>query len=303
MREFSLTAIDNTKLYYILWDEVKEPKGVIQIIHGMNSHTRRYDDFAKILNQNGYIAFADDHRGHGKTAGKDKLGQVGKDNFMNCVLDQLEFTKMLKEKYNLPVQLFAHSYGSFLAQRYIQLGGDLIDGVILSGSAHMGGIKLPLGKILTALQSWFFDLNKKDKLLYKMTYKSNNKPFREDNIENAWICRDLEKVRKFNQDPMCNYVVSIGFYYSMMRGLSDCYKKQNLQKIPKDLPIFIISGALDPVGGMGKKVYKLYELYKALGLKDLSIKIYENVRHELVGDPEQEKIIPQILEFYNKNTE
>src|SRR5690554_3752508 len=144
MREFIFTSFDNTKLNCALWERVKEPKGVIQIIHGMNSHAKRYHDFAKKLNQNGYIVFADDHRGHGKTAGEDKLGQVGKDNFNNCVKDQIEFTKTLKQKYNLPVQLFAHSYGSFLAQRCIQLAGDLIDGVILSGSAYMGGKKLVL---------------------------------------------------------------------------------------------------------------------------------------------------------------
>ncbi|MFW5780553.1 MAG: alpha/beta fold hydrolase [Bacillota bacterium] len=301
MKEFIFTSFDDTKLNCTLWDDVKEPKGVIQIIHGMNSYAAMYDDFAKILNNHNYIVFADDHRGHGMTAGKEKLGQVGKDNFMNCVKDQIEFTKMLKEKYNLPVQLFAHSYGSFLAQRYIQLAGNLISGVILSGSAYMGGKRLILGKIITAVQSLFFDINKKDKLLYKMTYKSNNKPFLSDNLDNAWINRNLEKVKQFNDDPLCGYIVSIGFYYSLMRGLIECYIKQNLEKIPLDLPIFIMSGALDPLGEMGKKVEQLYELYENIGIKNLAIKIYDNVRHELTGDPDQDKIISQMLDFYNKN--
>ncbi|HHT82970.1 MAG: alpha/beta fold hydrolase [Christensenellales bacterium] len=301
MKELTFTSFDGYRLHCALWEQVKEPKGIIQLIHGMTSYGLRYDDFAKKLNQAGYIVFADDHRGHGLTAGKDKLGQVDKNNFFNCVKDQIGITKMLREKYGLPVQLFAHSYGSFLAQRYIQLAGEKISGVILSGSSYMGGKKLILGKIITSLQRLFFGDYKKDKLLYNMTYKANNKPFLSDNLDNAWLNRDLEKVKQYNSDPLCGYIVSIGFYYSMMRGLIECYKEENIAKIPKDLPILIMSGALDPLGGMGEKVKKLYEMYKSYEIKNLSLKIYDNVRHELTGDPEQDKIIADMLDFYNGN--
>lgn len=301
MKEILFTSFDDTKLNCALWDDIKDAKGIIQIVHGMTSYAGRYDEFAKKLNKSGYIVFADDHRGHGKTSAKDKLGQVEKDNFINCVKDQIEITKMLKEKYHLPVQLFAHSYGSFLGQRYIQLAGDLISGIILSGSSYMGGKKLVLGKVITSIQSCLFGIQKHDKLLYRMTYKSNNKPFLSDNMNNAWLNRDLEKVKLYNSDPLCGYIVSIGFYYSLMRGLIECYKDENLQQIPNDLPIILMSGALDPLGGMGQKVKKLYELYKSIGIQDLSMKLYENVRHELTGDPEQDKIIAEMVEFYNKN--
>lgn len=301
MKEFEFRSFDSTNISCTLWEQVNNPKGVIQIIHGMTSYAGRYNDFAKKLNDNGYIVFADDHRGHGKTSGKDKLGQVGKSNFINCVLDQIEFTKMLKEKYQLPIQIFAHSYGSFLAQRYLQLAGDLISGIILSGSAYMGGKKLVLGKAITSVQSIFFSDNKPNKLLYNMTYKSNNKPFLRDNLNNAWLNRDLEKVKEYNNDPLCGYIVSIGFYYSLMRGLSDAYKKDNLEKVPKDIPISIMSGQLDSVGGMGKKVTMLYDMYKQLGIKKLTMKLYPDVRHELTGDTEKDVIIQDMLDFYNNN--
>lgn len=301
MKEFTFISFDKKELNCTIWEDVKDAKGVIQVLHGMTSYGKRYQDFAKTLNANGYIVFADDHRGHGKSLVTSEFGQVGKQNFLNCVKDQIEITKMLKQKYQLPVQLFAHSYGSFLAQRYIQLSGNLINGIILSGSAYMGGKKLCLGKIITAIQSFFFGDYKPNKLLYNMTYKSNNKPFLSENLNNAWLNRDLEKVKQYNSDPQCNYIVSIGFYYSLMRGLADSYKKDNLNAIPKDLPIKIMSGALDPLGGMGKKVTELFELYKSLDIKTLSMNLYPDVRHELTGDPDKELIISDILDFYNSN--
>ncbi len=301
MEDFVFTSFDNTKIHCTLWADVNNPKGVIQILHGMTSYGKRYNDFAMYLNDNGFIAFADDHRGHGNSSAPDKLGQVGKDNFLNCVKDQIEITKMLKDRYQLPIQLFAHSYGSFLAQRYIQLAGSLINGIILSGSAYMGKKKLLLGKVITSIQSLFFGDDKPNKFLYNLTYKSNNKPFLSENINNAWLNRDLSKVKDYNNDPECNYIVSIGFYYSMMRGMYQSYIKKNLNNIPKNLPIKILSGALDPLGGMGEKVKKLFDMYNSINIEDVSMKLYPQVRHELTGDPDKELILSDIVEFYNSN--
>lgn len=301
MKEVNFTSFDNTRLSCYLWDEVQSPKGVIQIIHGMASYASRYDSFSRVLNDNGYIVFADDHRAHGNTAGLSRLGLATEDNFINSVKDEVAITRMLQDKYNLPVQLFAHSYGSFLAQRYIELSNDMISGVLLSGSAHMGGNKLILGKIITYIQKVLFGVDKPSKLLYNIAFKSNNKHFLSDKIDNAWLNRDMDKVRSYNDDSMCGYVMSIGFYYSLMRGLDEIYLPSNLSNIRKDLPICILSGAMDSVGGMGTKVIKLHELYKSLDIEKLSMKLYDDVRHELTSDYDNEAIIKDMIDFYDSN--
>jgi len=300
MKNLEFESFDKKKLHCCLWDDVKEPKGVIQMIHGMASYAARYDSFAKSLNKEGYIAFADDHRGHGETS-KGELGVVGYDNFNEGVKDEIEITKYLKQNYKLPVQIFAHSFGSFLAQRYIEINGDNIDGILMSGSAHMGGKKLIFGKIVTSLQKIFSSYDKPDKLLYKITFRSNNKPFLSEGTENAWLNRDIEKVKAYNDDPMCGFIMSNGFYYSLMRGLSDVYLEENLNKIRKDLPLMIMSGSSDPVGGMGVKVKKLYEEYTLRGLENVSIKLYQDVRHELTSDFDGEVIVKDIIDFFNSN--
>ncbi|MEI6578781.1 MAG: alpha/beta hydrolase [Eubacteriales bacterium] len=301
MKEIEFKSFDGKELACFLWDDVAGmPKGVIQLVHGLTSHTMRYEDFAKTLNANGYIVFGDDHRMNGKTAGLEKLGKADKNNFNENVKDEIYITKMLRGKYALPIQLFAHSYGSFLAQRYIEQAGCLISGVLLSGSAYMGGNMLFLGKVITFFQNLFFKTEGPGKMFYKMTFTSNDKYFLDDNINNAWLNRDLEKVKIYNDDPLCDFVMSNGFFYSLMRGLSDAYKPENLSRIEKNLPIALMSGEKDPVGGMGEKVVALYKLYQSLGL-NVTMKLYEDVRHELTADFNQEAIVTDMISFFDSN--
>jgi alpha-beta hydrolase superfamily lysophospholipase len=300
MKKETFTSFDGKQLACFLWDDVKNPKGVIQIVHGMTSHMKRYTELGEIFNTLGYIAYGDDHRPHGETAGLENIGKAGKSSFFESVLDEIQITKMLKSRYNLPVQLFAHSYGSFLAQSYITKNAELLDGVILSGSAFMGGLRLVLGKVLTAMQRLTYRMDEPNPMFFNISFKANNKPFASENLSNAWLSRDKEQVALYNNDPYCNFLMTHGFYYSMMRGLQSSYTRKALTKIPKDLPIFIISGSMDPLGGMGKKVEKLYNLYANLGL-NVKMKLYQDVRHELTSDFDKDIVIREMVEFFDGN--
>ena len=124
MKPEKFTSFDNTILQCYLWNDVKTPKGVVQISHGMAEHARRYDAFAQFLNANGYIVFADDHRAHGMTSTKQsKKGVYGYhkgDIYNDTVRDQVAITAHLKERFGLPVVYLGHSYGSMVGQRYIE---------------------------------------------------------------------------------------------------------------------------------------------------------------------------------------
>ena len=148
MKTEKFQSFDGTVLQCYLWDNVRNPKGVVQISHGMAEHARRYDDFANYLNQNGYIVFADDHRAHGMTSTKQSSKGVKgyhKGNiYFDTVKDECAITKMLKDRYSLPVFYLGHSYGSMVGQRYIEECKDY-SGVILSGSAMMKGALLNTG--------------------------------------------------------------------------------------------------------------------------------------------------------------
>lgn len=288
--------------YAYFWDDVKEPIGVVQIIHGMAEHIQRYDFFAEFLNYNGFIVVGMDTRGHGKTAVEGLgLGIVTDgDSFADTTSDQICLAKYLKEKYNLPLCLFGHSFGSFLSQSFIQRASDLLEGVILCGSAKQKGMDIKVGEIVSKLQCVFYGKDKPANFITKTAFGGFDKKFAYDKIENAWVCSNLESVKKYNDDEWCGATASIGFFRSLFCGVKDLYEECNLDCIKKDLKIFIISGDKDPVGGYGKKVKKLYDTYVASGITDVNIKMYADKRHELLNEDIRDQVMFDALDFFKK---
>ncbi|MDE5618706.1 MAG: lysophospholipase, partial [Clostridia bacterium] len=170
MKEMEFNGYKDYKLNVAVWDEVDNPKAVVQIMHGMVEHIARYDDFAKFLNANRYIVIGDDHRGHGKTA-KRKLGVVpAGDCFRDTVEDAIAIGKYAIDTYKKPLLLFGHSYGSFLSQNYIQKAGDQLKAVVLCGSACKNTPDVKAGKLVANIQSSLFGSDKPANLIKDMSF-------------------------------------------------------------------------------------------------------------------------------------
>ena len=305
MKTEKFTSFDNTILQCYLWNDVKNPKGVVQISHGMAEHARRYDAFAKFLNANGYVVFADDHRAHGMTSTKQsKKGIYGYhkgDIYNDTVRDEIAITAHLKERFGVPVVYLGHSYGSMLGQRYIEMKNESC-GAILCGSANMKGALLGVGCAVANVQYKLLGGEKAGKLLNALSFGSYNAKFKSDKTDYAWLSRDKEQVKKYILDEQCGGVMSIAFFKSFFNGLKDSYKKENLAGIDKNKPIAIFSGALDPVGGAGKLVDKLYKQYVDLGVKDVSLKLYADARHEILNEVNNEEVYADFLAAIDKMT-
>lgn len=303
MKNEKFTSFDGTVLQCYLWNDVKNPKGVVQISHGMAEHARRYDNFATFLNRNGYIVYADDHRAHGLTSTKQSTKGVKgyhKGNiYEDTVKDEIAITAYLKEKYNLPVIYLGHSYGSMLGQRYIELPNESV-GAILCGSANMKGGLLSVGASIANMQYALLGGEKPGVMLDKLSFGSYNAKFKKDKTDFAWLSRDKEQVKKYIFDEQCGYVMSIAFYKFFFQGLKNSYKSANLAGIDKNKPIALFSGALDPVGGQGKLVRKLYDMYKKLGVKDVSIKLYDDARHEILNETNNAEVYADFLAAIDK---
>lgn len=297
MKNVNFKSYDGTNLTLYIWDNVKNPKGVVQLIHGMSEYLKRYDDFAKFLNENGYIVFGDDHRGHGKTAGSvDKVGKVFGDGdiFNQTVLDELEILKKFKNKYkNLKYFVFSHSYGSFITQRLMQINKIKINGYVLCGSANMHNqAHIKFGKFVAG----FGSVNSPAKFIANVSFKNYNKKFK----SGAWITRDEKIAKEYYSDPLCATTFSKGFYKSLFKGMLNNYTKFGLNSINKDIPIFIISGKEDPVSKYGKLAESLYDLYKKVGVKSVDLKLYEDCRHELINELNKKEVYSDLLNFFNK---
>lgn len=294
--EKTIKGFDDYQVVMSIWEPDCAPKGIVQILHGMVEHIDRYEHFAHYLNSKGYIVAGDDHRGHGRTAGVEFLGKVPFGHtYFDTIDDEKVITSYLKKRYgNLPLFVFAHSYGSFLGQGYIQQNSENIDGCILSGSANMSGIEPKIGRFVANIQHKLYGKDKAAEFIKNMTFGGYEKPFKKEKRQNAWLNRDASECEKYNSDKYCNYTMSVGFYKNFFDGLCRIYEQDRLAGIDKKLPIFIVAGDKDPVGKMGKLVNKLYDMYTQLGIEDVKIKLYEDARHEIVNELNKDEVYADI---------
>ena len=301
MKSYFIKSHDGEKIFLRVWDEVNNPIGTVQIVHGMGEHTGRYNNIATYLNSKGFIVYGDDHRGHGETAGTvDKIGYIGKDGFNKIVEDEKHITSIIKKKYpNIPNFICAHSFGSFITQEYLNRYSNEIDGVILCGSAMEKGFWNIIGRIVSTTQMIFGLEKKRDYFIDNIAGNKFNKKENEG-CNNSWLTSDENEIKKMEKDKFCNNVFTVNFYYYMFKGFKSLYKKDKNKNIRKDIPIFIIAGGADPVGEYGEAVKELGSYYKSLGLKNISIKIYDGKKHELFNELDREIIYDDIFMWLKK---
>jgi alpha-beta hydrolase superfamily lysophospholipase len=296
-----LEGMDKHEISMKLWTEVENPKGVVQIFHGMAEHIKRYDDFARFLNKNHYIVVGHDHRGHGDSVSESEiLGYLGQSGFSNVLEDGYLVSKYIKTNYpNLPIYLFAHSFGSFIAQAYITKYGHELSGLILSGSAKKAGPLIDVALKLGQLQTLFVKDSKKAKFLDKLSFLGYNKKIQSPQTPFDWLSRDESQVKKYIDDPLCGFICTINFFKESSIGLKELYDMNQLKNIPKDLSIFILSGSDDPVGEYSKSVMSLRDQYKALNLSSVEMKLYKGGRHEMLNEINRLEVYEDVLVFIN----
>lgn len=310
MDEKTLTfrASDGLDIFLYRWspNEGECVRGILQIAHGMAETASRYERFARALVSQGYIVYANDHRGHGKTAKSiDEIGYMGPDGYNRMVEDMRELTCFIREKEGekLPLFLFGHSMGSFLAQRYIGLHGRDIEGVILSGTSSSPGPIINIGIRIAKREMAKNGPRAKSPKLNDMSFGSYNKKFSPNRTQFDWLSRDEEEVDKYVKDPYCGTVFTTSFYYDFFRGLKETFKRRNMERIPKDLPLYIFAGDKDPVGNMGKGVLRLIKTYQNLGMEDMSYKLYEDGRHEMLNEINRDEVMADIIRWLDAHSQ
>lgn len=277
--------------------EAKRPIGVVQILHGMCEHKERYYDFMKYLKDNGYTVVIHDHRGHGKSINeKYVLGYFG-DNKDILVEDALLVTKYIKEKYpNLNITLFGHSMGSLVARRYISLFDNEIDKLILCGTPTYNPLS-KVGVLLANIVGLIKGNYSRSKLLNNLSLGNYSKKF--DN-PNDWLSTNKEIIKKYSADKDCGFVFTVNGFKMLFKIMDNVYKKKEYKLNNKNLPIFIIGGADDPVINGENKFNHLKNFLKEVGYNKVQSKMYKGLRHELLNEVSNDKIYKDILNFIQK---
>lgn len=301
---------DGTRLFLRRWvsrpDFPGKTRGVLHIVHGMAEHGLRYERLARRLTEAGIEVWAADQRGHGKTAdlsvnAPDRGGLAGHcadgDGFSRVTADIDLLNKEIKKQYpERPLFLLGHSWGSFITQNYIeQYAATDLSGCILSGSRGPDGFKVRAGVPVLALLAALRGQRNGSSLARAVADGPYNKPFRPNRSSFDWISRDENEVDAYVKDPCSGNLCSTGFYRDLIRGLVNIHRKEAMEKIRIDLPVYVFSGSADPVGDMGASPTALVNAYRAMGLKDLEFVLYPDARHETLNETNREEVTENLI--------
>ena len=280
----------------------ENPKAVVQLIHGIAEHIERYDAFARYLAENGITVVGCDILGHGRSVvSEDDIGYFAdNDGWFVNVEDAHSLRKLTGDKYqNIPYFILGHSMGSFLLRTYITKYAEGLAGVIISGTGSNPELVLKLGRFV-ARSAMKKDPRVKSEQIRKMAFGSYNKLIENPKNENEWLSRDLAVSEKYCADPLCGFLPSAGVYYEMFRGISYIQKKENTAKVPASLPMLFISGEKDPVGAYTQGVIKAYDSYRKAGVTDMTMKLYEGGRHEMLNEINKDEVYADVLAWINE---
>ena len=296
----SLTVNGGDILKGFSWKSDKEAKGNIVIFEGMEEHVSRYDDFAKFLNKNGYNVFALDTYGQGENVAPDMSNASfwPVDGFAKQVCAHNEMIDEAK-KNGLPTYIFSHSMGSYMGQDYIQRFPGHVEKVVLCGAGSKNPAVGP-GLLVAKIVNNKKNRNQKAKFLAGLMFGSFNKKIKEPKTDFDWLSYNEDNVKRYIEDPLCGFGPTNGFCLEFVKGMAPLFKKKNFARVSKDQKLFIITGEEDPVSNYSKYTLDLEKRYKAIGLKDVAIKIYPHMRHEILNELDHEIVYNDILEFFNK---
>ncbi len=298
---FTFTDSDGFEIFVYHWMSDSPRKGIIQISHGMVEDASRYRRFAAKLVDSGYVVYANDHRGHGKTAGTPEMvGYCGSDGFNGMVRDMGQLTQLIRQRDpGLPVFLFGHSMGSFLCQQYmIDYREEPPAGVILSGTN--GKDPTWLLCILGALAKREIKKNGaqwRSERLTNLIFRNYNRPFKPSRTEFDWLSRDSVEVDEYINNPFCGSICSSGFYLDLFNARRKLFLSETLVKLPKDLPLYVFAGARDPVGRKGAGILQLVKLYRKYGLTNVASRLYPNGRHEMLNEMNRDEVMQHVLDW------
>ena len=276
-----------------------EPIGVLQISHGMCEYMERYEEFADFLCGKGFAVCGHDHLGHGASAqNPDGLGYFAKkDGAAFLPEDVRRLTQMAKKRWpGKPYFLLGHSMGSFIARQYLTLYGTELDGAVICGTAGPNPAA-GAGKALASLLCAVGLEKHRSIFLNSLAFGSYNRRFDAPKSKYAWLSREDSIVRKYEQDPLCNYTFTAAGFRDLFALLIRVSAPEWAEKVPKNLPVFLISGEDDPVGDYGKGVRKVEAMLRKAGIRDLSCRLYPGGRHEILNETNRREVYEDVWEW------
>lgn len=303
MKEFTIPSKGKGNLHCCKWDDVAQPRGVVQIVHGIAEHILRYAPLAEYLNRCGFIVVAEDHMGHGGSIAEGSTQGYFDGGWLTAAADTYALCEKTKAEYpGLPYFIYGHSMGSFLTRTILWSYPDAgFAGAILSGTGWQPVPVLKVGRGVCKMQAKKVGQTGTSAMVNKLMFGNYNKSYGKPRTNFDWLSRDESVVDEYIADPLSGFDASVGLSCDMLGGMELNQKKENLAKMPKQLPVFFLSGDCDPVGSMGKGVKQTAEAFRKAGMEHVTLKLYPQGRHEMHNEINKDEVWADVKTFLEKN--
>lgn len=288
-----------TRLHGIQWIPDGPVRASLQICHGMIEHVGRYGELAEYLCRRGIAAAGCDHLGHGRTSEPADWGFFDERDGELRVLDDIQITAdYLKRQYpSVPHFILGHSMGSFFLRCYMAEKSGEMDGALLLGTGGQGRLLAKAGCLLTEITAACKGDRYRSRLLHQLLIGRFGRMTDKRGGSHCWLSREEEQVRAYTEDPLNQFIFTSGACRDFMKIIAAAGQRKTQKNIRRNLPVFLMSGAQDPVGEKGKGVKRVYRALKQAGLSDVSLKLYPEARHELLHETNREEVFRDIEEW------
>lgn len=275
-----------------------QPIGVLQIVHGMSEHRRRYLPFMQEMAKQGWSCVIHDHRGHGESVkDSDDLGYFYDSSGTYIVEDVHQLTYYMKQHYpNLPYVLFGHSMGSLVVRAYTKKYDYELNGLIVCGSPSKNNL-LPFAQTLAFMIYKLKGDHYRSKLIQHLAFSSFGKRFGNKPSENGWICSDSAVVKAYDNDEKCGFIFTANGFRSLWKLMANVYDKDDWGLLNPQLPILFIAGKDDPCIMNEHKFIQAFTMMKKIGYQNVKAKLYPHLRHEILYETDKETVYEDILKF------
>lgn len=295
MESFTLLGHAGANIRGYIYPPIGKARAVFQICHGMCEYIGRYEPFIAFLNSRGFLVIGHDHMGHGGSAATaEELGYFGENGAETLVLDTHAVSVYAGEHYpDLPLILMGHSMGSFVTRAYLERFGKELDGCIIMGTAGPNpgaAAGIAAARLIARTRGAHY----RSSTLQRMAFGSYNRKIKAPKSPSAWLTKDEAIVSAYDKDPYCNFLFTAAGFETLFTLLQHVSRPAWAGTVPKELPILMVAGAQDPVGDYGKGVRTVYDRLRAAGVRDITLHLYPEGRHEILNEPEKQTVYEDI---------
>lgn len=306
IENYTFSSADGHSLIHcVKWMPATEPVAILQIVHGMVEYIERYDEFANFLASKGFMVVGHDHIGHGHSvASDDELGIMTGEHPSDIMVEDIykHYTKTKAEYPDIPYFIMGHSMGSYMTRKFLSVKANDIAGIkgaVIMGTGMEAAGACNAGLAVIAILSAIKGKNYRSAFVRDMTYSAPYKAYDcyGKDYTNSWLSKNVESVEKYYNDKYCTYMFSLNAYKGLVEATKYVGVKENIAKMRKDMPLLVVSGADDPVGNCGKGTTMAADAFKAAGVADVTLKLFENDRHEILNEPDRADVSEYIYNW------